>query len=262
MRKESTGGVATNSGEASFDSIEEHESTRDAHRSAVTLTLLVFLWGAISLLIVPWEPFWIPNVGQSVVCAGLLVYFARTWKRPQRRIAETVFTLLIVYALLLLPWTAIVWNRLGRPLEAFAVPQGAILTIALVSPGRWVLGIVALCLFALESLFAYFYTRYVGLGALLPITEPIATFGFLVLGVGIILLRRRRRSLTQRYLKVQVEIQAFERLRPHFERTREELDKQVSILTAEVGKRGSPPTDTRARVVGRALERLADQVGS
>jgi hypothetical protein len=253
-------GDDTNTGHASqFSNVEA--SAGDAHRSATILSLLVFIWGALSLVIVPWEPFWIPDLSHTVVSAALLVYLIRTRTRPNRRAAEAICALLIVYALLLLPWTTVVWGRLGRPLEAFTIPQAAVVSIALVVPARWRLGIAALCLFFAESLFAYFYARYLGLEALIPITEPFATVGFAALGIGIFVLRRRRRDLVRRHVLAQAEVQALNRIRPQFERAREQLDTQITVLAAEVNQTSANGDGARSTVVGRALDRLADLRG-
>lgn len=255
-----TGGAGTQSGYATQDS-SDVDRARDAHRSAATLTVLVLLWGTISLFVVPWDPFWIPNVGQSVVSAGVLVYLARTWNRPSLRAAEVLFVLGVVYALLLLPWTTVVWCQLGRPLEAFTIPQGAILVIALVTPGRWGFTAGAMCLFIAECLFVMFYARHLGLASLLPITEPLGTFGYSILGFGLLLLRRRRRDLTSECVRMQAEVQAFDRIRPQFQRAREELDAQITRLAAEVQPTGVKRFDARSQVMRRALDRLADLRG-
>lgn len=227
----------------------------------MTLAVLVLLWGTVSLFVVPWQPFWIPNVGQSVASAGLLVYLVRTWNRPSRRAAEAIFAVVLIYTLLLLPWTAIVWCQLGRPLEALAVPQGAILVIALVTPGRWAFAAGAMCLFIAECLFVLLYARHVGLGSQLPITEPIGTFGYSILGFGLLFLRRRRSELTSECVRMQAEVQAFDRIRPQFHRAREELDAQITRLAAEVQPTGVTRFDARSRAMRRALDRLAELRG-
>ncbi len=227
----------------------EEDSGHDAYRSAATLTVLLLLWGTVSLFVVPWQPFWIPNVAQSVAAVGLLLYLARTWSRPNRDAAEAICVLIIVYTLLLLPWTAVVWCRLGRPLEAFTIPQGAIIAVALVSPARRTFTLVAMCLFLAESAFVIFYARHVGLEQLLPITEPLGTLGFAILGFGLWLLRRRRVELGRDFVRVQAEIQALARIRPQFLAAREQLDAEITRLAADV---------PASYVVGRALDRLAD----
>lgn len=218
----------------------------------------MFLWGLISLVVVPWEPFWVSNLAQTVVCPAVLVYFVRTWRRPRRRVAEAVSAILIVYSLLILPWMAVVWCQLGRPLEAFVIPQVAVVSLAHVFPGRWSLGVAAMCLFAAESFFALAYAHYLGLGPLIPLSEPFATAAFTVLGFGLLLLRRRRRDLTRRHVRVQAEIQALDRVRPLFAHAREELQSQVSVLATEVGASGADRATTSSRSCDRALGRLGD----
>jgi hypothetical protein len=237
--------------------LNEEESARDAHRGAMILSLLVLLWGVLALATPPAEPFTIPDATHTVISAALLVYLIRVRARPNRKIAEAICAIWIVYALLLLPWTTVVWSRLGRPLEAFTIPQAAVVAIALVVPARWRFGVAAICLFFLESLFAYFYPRHLGLDALIPVTEPMATVGFAAIGIGIFMLRRRRRDLIRQYVRVQAELQALKRIRPHFDHAREELAAQVTTLEHEL----NVARDTRSTVASRALDRLEDLRG-
>jgi hypothetical protein len=222
---------------------------RDAHRSATVLTLLVILWGAVSLVTVPWEPFWIPNLGQVIVCVPALVYFLRTWGRPQPRIANAFSGILIAYALVILPWIAIAWSGLGRPWEAFTVPQLATVCTALIFPRRLTLGVLLMALFAAEGAFVYVYARHVGLDALVPVSEPLATFGFTVLGIGLFVLRRHRRDLTKKHIRVQAEIQALDRLRPLLSNARDQLDAEAAVLAAEI----QPGETGRAGAISRSM---------
>ena len=144
------------------------------------------------------------------------------------------------------------WTRLGRPLDAFTVPQGAIIVVALVAPIRWKLTLVAMCLFIAECVFILLYARDIGMGHLVPISEPIGTFGYAILGFGLWLLRRRRRELAGDFVRVQAEIQTLARIRPQFVAAREQLDAEITHLAAEVPS---------SAVVSRALDRLADLRG-
>lgn len=232
----------------------------DVHRAAAILTLLVFLWGAISLVLVPWEPFWIPNLGQAVVCAGGILYFVATWKRPRADVSYVVLLTLIVYALALLPWTAVMWTSLGRPLEAFVVPHVGAVTMALIFPGRLWLGLVAMSLFVADGMFVFVYARYAGAEATLPINEPLATFCFGVLGVAIFMLRRRRQELAQRYVDVQAELDALDRTRPVLTRAREglagQLDAFISSLESATGPGPSPGLCRAVDRLGTLSEQL------
>lgn len=255
LGEEPSGGSVTQSRQSQASN--EEESARDAHRGATILSLLVLLWGVLALATPPAEPFTIPDTTHTAVSAVVLVYLIRVRARPNRKIAETICAVWIVYALLLLPWTTIVWSRIGRPFEAFTIPEAAVVAIALVVPARWRFGIAAICLFFVESLFAYFYPRHVGLEALIPVTEPMATFGYAALGIGIFMLRRRRQDLIRQHVRLQAELHALERIRPHLEHAREQLDTQITTLASELNIAG----DTRSTVAGRALARLADLRG-
>jgi hypothetical protein len=219
--------------------------------------LLVFLWGVIALVTVPWEPFGVANVAQILVCGPLLGYLVRTWNRPRGRIAEGVIALMIAYTLLRLPWAAVEWARLGRPVEAFTVPQLAAIAIGLFYPGRWWHAAVAICLFSAESVFAFLYARHLGIHELIPLTEPFATFASTTLGFGLLIMRERSRRLAQLHVSARAEIEALERVRPQLVRAREELETQGNILADEIRSRVNRK-DPHAHVIGRALDRLGD----
>jgi len=203
--------------------------------------------------VVPWEPFWIPNIGQAVVCAGLLVYLMRTWNRPRLRVVEGISASMIVYTLLLVPWLTVTWCRLGRPLDAFAVPEAALVGVALLYRGPAWLGVGAMSLFAAENLFNYVYAHEVGLDELVPINGPTGTVGIFAVAVGIFLLRRRSRELVRKHVRCLAEIEALDRVGPVFAHAREELERQVDVVASEVRSGETSPT---SRAVYRALDRL------
>lgn len=223
-----------------------------AYRSAALLALLIFLWGALSLVFVPWRPFGAPNLSQTVVGAVALVYFSATRGRQNRRAAVVFAVLAIGYTLLLLPWTAIAWCQLGRPLEAFTVPQIAVITVPLVIPAGRVLGLGVMSAFVCECLFAYFYAHHIGLAALIPITEPIGSIGFAVFGVMLFMTRAARHVLTDRHTRAQGELDALARLTPLFAEVRDELDAGLAVLGAEARAAHTPQR------LGRTLGRLDD----
>ncbi len=239
---------------------DEEYRALDEHRSATLLTLLTFVWGAISIPLVPWHPFWIPNLAQVVVCAPLLVYLLCRWTRPDRYVAELISATLVVYALLLLPWVTVMWCRLGRPLEAFTLPQLGMLCMALVFAGRWWRTVAAMSLFAAESVFSLIYAHQVGLAAQIPITEPLGTYGFAVLAAGLFALRWRRRDLAKRYVRVQSEIEALGTINPLAARARDELGAQLDIISAEIAQIRAR-TDLPSRAIGRALGQLGELHG-
>jgi hypothetical protein len=113
-----------------------------------------------------------------------------------------------------------------------------------------------MCLFAAESLFAFVYARHLGLEELVPVTEPFATFAFLMLGIALFILRARRRELTKLFIRAHAEIDALARVRPPFARARQALDEQLAILAAEAVVANGGRTGASGSAVGRALDRL------
>jgi hypothetical protein len=235
----------------SIDPAERELYARDVHSSVTLLALLLFVWGAVSLFTVPFRPFAVPNLTQVIVGGPALVYFLVSRNQPNTRVDLTFSAITITYTLLLLPWTAVVWCRLGRPLEAFTVPQVAMVTMALVIPRSFWLGAVLMALFAGESLFVLLYARHLGLEAALPYTEPWVSMIFAVQGIGLLLLRERRRQLAQRHLHVQAESEALRRIGPLFSNVRDELAARLHSLARELVRLSDGPPN-----LGRALDRL------
>jgi hypothetical protein len=222
------------------------------------LMLLMVVWGALSLFVVPWEPFWVPNVAQMIVGAVALVYFVRTWNRPNRRVADGISAAAFSYALLLLPWTALKWCALGRPLEAFTVPHVGVICVALVFPGGLVPGLAVMGAFVAESLFAFFYARHVGLGELVPMNEPLASLAIATFGVGLLFLRRQRRNLVHQYIHVQGEIEALGRVRPLFAEARAQLESELAVLTAAAHPGSAEQACGFSPSMSNAVDRLGD----
>jgi hypothetical protein len=219
--------------------------------------MLLMLWGAFSLVSGLRRPFLVPNIAQAFVGAVGLTFFLRTRATP-RRIAAQIFTAAVIgYSLLILPWTAIVWSRLGRPWEAFAVPQIGMLTMALVSP-RLFPGVALLAAFAVETAFVYFHAHHVGLGAAIPTTEPYVSLMVAIFGIYVLSLRRRRRRLVLKQLRLQSESEALGRLGPLFATVRDEMDGSLDAISSALRRLDGPEVESQKRAVARALQRVAD----
>jgi hypothetical protein len=233
-------------------------AAHDAHRTATTLTLLFFLWGALALITLGRDIFWIRNLLHTAVGGIALVYFATAWNRPRQRVAEAFCVIVPTYLMLVLPWTMTVWCDVGRPMEAFTVPQICMIMMALVIPGGWWLGDVALAVFAAESLLAYFYARHLGLDALIPLSEPFATVALMVVGVALRVLRRLRRNLAREHVRARSEIDALDHIRPLFVTAREALQSDLATIANATRENALDGTDPRATNISHALDRLGD----
>ena len=241
-----------------MDPAERRMYAYDAYASVTFLSLLIFLWGAISLATVPMRPFGPWNLLQTVGGAAAVCYFVATRHRPSTQIAVSVAVVMIVYSLILLPWTATVWASLGRPWEAFTVPQMAMVAVALVAPRYFWLGVGVVTLFAAESLFAYVYARQRGLASAVPPTEPYFSLFFAILSVGVLMLRDQRRRLMLRHIRVQAEGEALRQIGPTFTRFRDQLGVYLAALEHQLGlmRDGSSPSRPLRRI-DRAVRRLS-----
>jgi hypothetical protein len=233
------------------------EMARDAYQSATLVGLLTFLWGAISLVFVPRHPFWAPNALQAVLGAAGLAWFVRTRRRPRTRHAVIFSAVIILYAALLLPWTATAWTALGRPFEAFSVPHVALVSMALVVPRYFWLGLALLGLFAADAAFAYAWPRHTGAAALQPQIEPYSSLAFALLGVGLLVQRERRRRIARRHVRVQAEIAALLRVRPLFVQVHDELARRIAALSKQLAPllQGDGPRSSRR--IRTTVNRLA-----
>jgi hypothetical protein len=242
----------------SIHETSEETMTREAYDRAILVSMLFMLWGAFSLVSGLRRAFLAPNVAQALVGALGLTFFLRTRATPRRILAQIYTAAIIAYSLLILPWTAVVWSRLGRPWEAFAVPQIGMLTMALVSPPRLIPGIALLAAFAVETAFVDFYARHVGLGAALPTTEPYVSIMVAIFGIYVLSLRRRRRRLVLTRLRLQSEAEALGRLGPLFATVRDEIDASLDAISSALRRLNGPEVESQKEAVARALRRVAD----
>jgi hypothetical protein len=232
---------------------------REAHSAATLLALLLLLWGAVALASVPLRPFGTPNVLQMVAATPALVYFVLRRNQPSRRIAVAFSSFAVVYTLAQVPWAAVAWCALGRPWEAFTVPQIGSVCMAFVVPRRLSRGVVLIGLFAAESLFVYLYMKAVGLSALVPITEPFTSVAFAGLGISLFLLRLRRHELAEHHIRVQAEVEALRRIAPLFASVRRDLESQLGAIEGEIETLGTRrQADKASRTMGRAVQRLSE----
>ena len=225
---------------AAIDPAARQIDAHEAHASATITALLLLLWGATSVFIVP-PRFRVVDITHTCVGAVALVYWLSTRRRPRARLAYAFCAVAILDTLFVLPWITAEWCAIGRPFEAVNVPQVAMITVALVVPRSLVLRIVAMLLFLGEGLFVTLYAHHVGAAARLPVGEPFSTLIFVVPSVGLVLLRERRRRLARRHIRVRAETEALGRLSPLFADVRDRLTAQLRVLSAELDAFAASP---------------------
>jgi hypothetical protein len=244
-------GVAT--GGRTVDPVERELNAHEAQASATAAALLLFLWGAVSVFIVP-SQFRAVDITHTIVGAVACAWFLATRRRPRPLLAYAFSGTAIADTLLVLPWITMVWCSVGRPFEAVNVPQVGMLTVALIVPRSLALGIAVLLAFLAEGLFVMLYAHHLGIQALLPVGEPALTICFAVPALGLLLLRERRRRLARRHIRLQAESDALARLNPLFADVRAELATQLAIVDTDLA--GIAESPARASMA-RSCERLA-----
>lgn len=224
---------------------------REAHASATLLAILMLLWGAVALPLVPAQFRWLDELHVVIGLVGV-VWFGATRRRPRAAVGYAFCAAVIAFTLATLPWTTFVWCELRRPFEAVTVPQAAVVCMALIVPRSFALGVVVMALFVAEGLFVSVWANHVGQHALLPIGEPYITVYFCVPAIALLWLREERRRLAARHVALEAETAALARLGPLFVRVRDGLVAQLAVLSPELDRlMASAPMD-------RALDRLAD----
>jgi hypothetical protein len=240
-------------GGRTVDPVERELNAHEAQASAIAAALLLFLWGAVSVFLVP-SQFRAVDITHTIVGAVTCTWFVATRRRPRPMLAYAFTAAAIADTLVVLPWITMVWCAVGRPFEAVNVPQVGMLTVALIVPRSLALGIAVLLAFLAEALFVTLYAHHLGIQALLPIGEPAITVCFSLLALGFLLLRERRRRLARQHIRLQAESDALARLNPLFANVRAELATQLAIVARDLA--GVAESPARASMA-RSCERLA-----
>jgi hypothetical protein len=232
---------------------------RDAYGSVTVLALLLLIWGVVSLAAVRALPFWpfgAARVVLTTVAAVALLYFARTWKRPSLRIAFRFSLAAIAISLVLVAWTSWGFSVRGRLFEAFPTTNIAMVSMALVAPGSFWIGVLLVALFQAELLGVILFSRHLGIELLLPNGAPLSSFAFASLSIGLLVLREQRRRRALRHLRIQSETKALRELSPLFDSLRTEIDRQLTALSEALRRlRGERDPRSQAAMNG-AVERV------
>jgi hypothetical protein len=231
---------------------------RDAYGRATMLALFLLLQGAVYLAMaraLPFWPFGATRVALTAVSTVALLYFVSTWKRPNRRIAVRFSLVAIALSLIVVAWTGWAFAVRGRPLEAFPITDAAMVSMVLVAPGSFWVGVVLVALFQAAIMGVYLYSRHLGLGSL-PYGAPVLTVRFAALSIGLLVLREQRQRRALRHLRIQAETKALRELSPLFDSVRAEIERQLAALAEMLrrlqGERSpASPLVRMDRTVGR-----------
>jgi hypothetical protein len=244
------------------DSGEHAFLARDAYRSVAALALLQLIWGVLDLALVRALPFWpfgAARLVSTTAATVALLYFVRTWERPDARIAVRIFLVAVAMWLVLVAWTGWAFAERGLHLEIFLATGIAMVSMALVAPGSFWLGIVMVLLFQTEVVvLSLLSQRRFGLDA--SLFPPERSVVFAALGIGLLVVREQRRRRVLRHLRVQAEAKALRELEPLFVSVRTEIDGQLSSLSAALrGLDGEPaPSSPSLTRMSRALARIGE----
>lgn len=196
---------------------ERLASARSAYSSAATLALLVL--SVLGVVVLTQQSVELGSaVGwgrglHGVLCLGALTYLLATWQRPRPRAPLVICVLLLVPVFPLVALTSVRWLELGRPWEAFPTLQVAIMSMALIVPGSFRLGVAFVVAFALEALVIVLWYRHMGVSRFdIPGTEPYFSFVIAVASIGLLRMREQRSRATRRFFAAQGETRMLEEL--------------------------------------------------
>jgi hypothetical protein len=236
---------------------------RDAYGRATMLALLLLLQGVVYLaMALPFWPFGATRVALTTVSAVALLYFVGTWRRPNRRIAVRFSLVAVAISLILVAWTSAAFTVRGRPLEAFPITDVAMVSMALVAPGSFWVGVVLVVLFQAEMVGVYLYSRHLGLESVLPYGAPVLSVRFAALSIGLLVLREQRHLRALRHLRIQAETRALREMSPLFDSVRAEIEMQLAALAEMLGRlHGERSPASPVVKMDRTVERVAGICG-
>jgi hypothetical protein len=242
---------------------EEAFLARDAYGRATMLALLLLLQGVVYLaMALPFWPFGASRVALTTVSAVALLYFVGTWKRPNRRIAVRFSLVAVALSLILVAWTSAAFTARSRPLEAFPITDVAMVSMALVAPGSFWVGVVLVVLFQAEMVGVYLYSRHLGLESVLPYGAPVLSVRFAALSIGLLALREQRHLRALRHLRIQAETRALREMSPLFDSVRAEIETQLAALAEMLGRLQGERSPASPMVkMDRTVQRVAGICG-
>jgi hypothetical protein len=214
--------------------VEELSFARDAHDGALALMLIFCAAGALFA----WTARALPGATPRLLALAWVAasgaasaYLARTRRRPA--VARS-FALGLVFSLALLailPAIAVAWGALGRSWEVLSWLHLATVAVVLIAPRlRWI-GLCFVFAFTLEAVLLVEWATHARVPEPMPYAEPWLSIVFGGMGVGLALLRDRRRALAIRHLHTEGELAMVSRVAQQFRAIGGELEVPLARLT-------------------------------
>jgi hypothetical protein len=238
---------------------QDRFQARDAHTSTVLLTLILLAHLGISL--VTQRAADLGRLVETLRGAQVVTAFAglavllRARRQPREGVALAIWLLLVVPTLPIGLVTAMRWHQLGRPWEAFPALHLALISLALITPRSFWLGVGFVAAFTAETLGVALWLRRVD-PVRFPRLEPMATVLVGCVSMGLLWMRAQRRRTTLRYLDVEGEMAMLAHLTEKLRETRARLESSGRVLMsalAELSRGGAaePLLDRVRQAVAR-----------
>jgi hypothetical protein len=241
---------------------EDRFQARDAHDSTILLTLIVLAYLGIS--VVTQRAAGLGRLVESLrlghlaLTLGALVFLLRTRRHPREGAALAVWLLIVIPALPMGVVSALRWHELGRPWEAFPALHLVLISLALITPGSFWLGIVFVAAFTAEAIGLTIWLRRADPGRF-PHLEPTMTFVVACSSLGLLWMREQRRRATLGFLSAQGERAMLEHLTETLRETRERLASSAQVLSSaleELPRQEDAAADPMTQRMALAVERL------
>ena len=235
---------------------------RDAHLSTILLALILLAYLGISL--VTQRAAGLGRIVEALrlvqvaTALGALAFLLRTRRHPREGAALAIWLLLVVPILPIAIVVAARWRELGRPWEALPALHLALISLALITPSSFWLGVAFVAAFTIEGL---------GIATWLRSTDPARflrvdlTMMLIVAcsSLGLLWMREQRRRATLHFLNAQGERTMLEHLTETLRETRQRLDASARVLASaldELPRQEDAPADPMTRMMKQAVERL------
>jgi hypothetical protein len=241
---------------------EDRFQARDAHASTLLLSLILLAYLAISLItqrhagLGPLVE--TIRLAQGVVTLGALVFLLLTRQRPRQGVALAIWLVLVIP---ILPTALVVglrWFQLRRPWEAFPGLHLVLISLALITPRSFWLGVVFVAAFSAEAIGLAVWLRVTDPAAFPPL-EPTMTMVVACTSLGLLWMREQRRRATMQFLNVQGERAMLAHLTETLHETRQRLEASARVLASalrELPGPGDGAADPMTARMGQAVERL------
>jgi hypothetical protein len=224
---------------------EQRFTARDAHDSAtlgLAIAMVLFVMNAFAFRR------WVPHVASVAVWGAVAALIACGYlivrrRRPSERVALTTFFTLYVFALSFATWGSVVVFSVHRPYAPFGPYEVMMVMVSLVVATRFWVAIAIVLLTGANAIAVYLFLHMGARKDIVPLSEPWSMLVFLLLAVGLVMMREQRRVASVRLFRAEWELVALQRQADLFLALRDQLGSPLQrlVLYTALLERTHPP---------------------